>query len=319
MSDLDINKEAGNKEEGKNNRKFLLIGFIILLLAINGIQYFMGSKKDEKIEKQVVELKASDTKIKELSHELDSLENEIKSKIDEITKLGGDVTSLQAQLAQLQKDKVTLASNAATAKKNYASIAAKLDGLNAMLRDKDEEIEKLKKEQEHLFNENTGLKTTIVKKDSAFTEVDKKKRELEELVDKAKVLKATNIKVIAVTKRNKEKVDAKHSEEEFKAKNIDKINVVFTLADNKLAKVESKEILLRVLGPDGAALNNGDSFKYQGKDIYFSTKYTHFFDNKEGAPITISFSKGSEYLKGGHSIELYCEGQLIGTHSFRVK
>ena len=49
-----------------------------------------------------------------------------------------------------------------------------------------EEIEKLKKEQEHLFNENTGLKTTIVKKDSAFTEVDKKKRELEELVDKAK-------------------------------------------------------------------------------------------------------------------------------------
>ena len=87
MSDLDINKEAGNKEEGKNNRKFLLIGFIILLLAINGIQYFMGSKKDEKIEKQVIELKESDTKIKALSHELDSLENEIKSKIDEIEEL----------------------------------------------------------------------------------------------------------------------------------------------------------------------------------------------------------------------------------------
>lgn len=319
MSDLDINNEAANKEEGKSNRKFLLIGFIILLLAINGIQYFMGSKKDEKIEKQVVELKESDTKIKALTHELDSLENEIKSKIDEITKLGGDITSLEAQLAQLQKDKITLASNAATANKKYAEIKSNLVGLNALLRDKDAEIEQLKKDQEILHNKNVDLQHTIVKKDSAYTEVDKKKRELQEMVDNAKVLKATNIKVVALSKRNKPKVDLKHAEEEFKAKNIDKINVVFTLADNKLANVESKDILLRVLGPDGAALNNGESFKYQGKDIYFSTKYTHFFDNKEGAIITISYSKGTEYLKGGHSIELYCEGQLIGSHNFRVK
>ena len=305
-----------------DNKKWIYIAIIILLLLGNGVLFYMNSNKATEIHEKTILIKEAQNQNAALIHQLDSAKIEIQARIDEVVKLGGDTAELGQKLRQLSGLVASLQSQTSKAKADANRARQELADLKIMLREKDAEIEKLKEEREHLFKENTGLKNTVVAKDSTITELDKKKRELDELVTKAAVLKAENIKVVAINKSGKEKVDPKHPEEEFKAKKIDKLKITFRFVDNKVAKIEEKQVLLRVLGPDGAAIyneaNGGGSFKVDGKDLYYSASQKIFFDNKEQEQ-TFVWSKGNQFASGPHTVEVYCEGHLVGSHTFKVK
>jgi cell division protein ZapB len=319
MSEIE---NAASENPGKSGgKKGLIIGIIIILLLINGIQYFLGTQKETQIKEKIVLIEKAEGKNKALITTLDSIQVEMTKRLDEITRLGGDTATLAAQIRQLEKDKITLLKSASSAKAMYNKIKGDIEGYKEMLRQKDEEIAKLTQERDHFYGETVELKTTVAKKDSNITVLEKVKRELDEKVQLAQVLKAEKIHVSAISKKNKEKKNDKEVEE-FKAKAIDKLKVTFNLAENKVAKVESKEILLRVLGPDGAAIYNestgGGAFKFEGKDIYYTEKQSVFYDGKN-PEVTFLYSKGTPYAQGTHTIEIYCEGHLIGTHQLKVK
>lgn len=319
MSEIENNVEETPSKSG--SKKGLFIGFIIILLLINGIQYYLGTQKETTIKEKIVLIKEAENKNKALASELDSIGIEMTKRLEEITRLGGDTATLAAQIRQLEKDKITLLKSASSAKALYNKVKGDIEGYKEMLRQKDEEIAKLTKERDHFYGETVELKTTVAKKDSNITVLEKVKRELDEKVQLAQVLKAEKIHVSAINKKNKEKKNDKEIEE-FKGKQIDKLKVSFNLAENKVAKVESKEVLLRVLGPDGAAIYNestgGGAFKFEGKDIYYSAKQSVFYDGKN-PEVSFLYSKGTPYASGTHTVEVYCEGHLIGTHQVKIK
>ena len=108
----------------------------------------------------------------------------------------------------------------------------------------------------------------------------------------------------------------------FKAKKVDKLKVVFNLADNKVAKKDSKQVMLRVIDPSGAVLfdntTGGGTFTAVGKEIPYTAMQEISFSNTK-QKLTYNYVKGSAYVPGKYKIELYCESHMIGEGQFLVK
>jgi hypothetical protein len=133
----------------------------------------------------------------------------------------------------------------------------------------------------------------------------------------ASVLKAENMKFEAINNKGKVK-----DGQEFKVKALEKLRISFNIAENKIARVENKEIYLRLNEPDGSTLfdlaTGGGMFTYEGKEIPFTLKTDVLFDNKK-PEVGFVYLKGSGYKPGKYTVELYSEGYIIGTGSFTVK
>ena len=116
--------------------------------------------------------------------------------------------------------------------------------------------------------------------------------------------------------------EKKDDDEEFRAKQVDKIKVTFRLAKNEVTEKGSKEILMRLIEPDGAAVYNletgGGSFEIDGNQAFYTAKTDVLFENAQEMG-SFLYSKGADYKKGRHTIELFTEGYKIGQASFTLK
>ncbi|MFN8353032.1 MAG: hypothetical protein U0Y10_01175 [Spirosomataceae bacterium] len=309
----------------KNNP--ILVAALALMTIIAGVLGFSLYNQKEVSTNQAQVIQQKTTELLATHAKLDSISSELTNKIAEVQKLGGDVSELLKVKAQLETDKVVLRRN------NGASIAkyeAKIKEYESFLTQKDAEIAKLKEENgqllannETLNQENTSLKTNLATthrayKDTLNTYVAQNK-ELTEKVSIASALKAQNVKVAAITSKGKLKED---DENEYKAKRMEKIKVSYTLAPNPLTKQEEKEVLVRVLDPEGAVLSNGldgSTFYWAGKEVMYTGKQKVQYNNSNQNVEWVFAKGGDRYRPGKYNVELYAEGFKIGEGNFTVK
>jgi hypothetical protein len=60
------------------------------------------------------------------------------------------------------------------------------------------------------------------------------------------------------------------------------------------------------------------TFELDGKETFYTEKQEILFDNTQ-QQVNFLYEKGSEYLPGRYVMELYTDGYLMGSKSFRVK
>ncbi|RZK16114.1 MAG: hypothetical protein EOO56_20820, partial [Hymenobacter sp.] len=171
----------------------------------------------------------------------------------------------------------------------------------------------------NLYTETTTLKQRQNKLTDTISTIAKTNRELSDKVSVASRLMADNIRVSVLNKKDKEKTDDK---EEFKAKRVDRVKVTFNLARNDVSPKETKQIYLRILEPDGAALYNlstgGGTFSVDGQEAFYTQKQDVVFDNSK-QPLQFIYAKGGDYKIGAHTVELYEGGALMGKTTFTLK
>ena len=94
------------------------------------------------------------------------------------------------------------------------------------------------------------------------------------------------------------------------------------MGKNEVAAKETKEIMMRLIEPDGSALYNlqtgSGTFTLNGEETFYTAKRDIVFDNTQ-QPVSFVYSKGAEYKRGLHTIEIYAEGYLIGKTTFTLK
>ena len=306
-----MNKPENEKDN--SGKKWLLLAIIIILLLINAIQLYLQNQSKKEIAEKVVVIQNKDAEIKVYNYKLDSIQGEMQQRYEEIAKLGGDTASMGTLMRQLKVDKKRLASSAANAESKYRQIKAQYDQLMA---NKDTEIETLRAERDDLFKQNNDLKRQQVSLSDSMSDLKVKREELSKQVAIAAILKASNVRVIYVNKKDREVDDA-----EIKAKKVAKLKISFDVVENKVAKIESKAFLLRVIEPDGAAIYDlnlgGGSLQYEGKDLYYTAKQEVLYDQSQKT-ITFYYAKGAEYKPGKHLIEIFCDGNLIGRGGFTL-
>ena len=293
-----------------NSKAGFIIAFLSIIVIIQGVKIYLDFKDKAEITEQKAnveeDLAGTMQRLKEIQTELDQ-------KITEIQKLGGDITDLQKAKGEVDAQ---LKRNVAKSSKAIKELKDRVQGYEELLKIKDEEIEKLKSVNKELFTENKQLKTQKNVLNDSINRLATKKDELATKVAIASQLKAENISVMAVNSKGKER------ESPFKNRQLEKLKVEFNLAENKVAPVEGKKIIIRVIDENGQVIfdvaKGSGTFMLDNKEEFYTAQQEILFDNTR-QKLTFFYTKGSEYVTGNYSVEIYTDGYRMSAVQFVVK
>lgn len=265
-------------------------------------------------------LDIKEAQLAKTSADLDSLSRELQNKIEEVKKLGGDTVVLYQMQRALRSD-LAMAKKAANdgqaAKEEIERLEERIKLYMVQLKEKDDEIARLIAEREQMSKENTSLKTKVSSSMDSLSKLDRNRRELADKIGLASILRAENISLFAIDRKGREEEN-----DSFRGKKLDQLGVEFNIADNKVAKQETKEIMLVVTDPSGNTLSDpatgGGSFTVSGMQTNYSSKQSFMFDNNR-PKVTFRWKPVSRLAAGTYTASIYCEGYKIGEAPFEIR
>jgi predicted nuclease with TOPRIM domain len=294
----------------KNNKPSIIIALLSIVVIVQAIKIYTDSQKKEQLQDTITITK---DELSSTLSRLDSIKIELDQKISQIQKLGGDVSELQKVKTEVEAQ---LRRSTARSSKEIAQLKDKVEGYTELLKTKDAEIEKLKSVNKELFSENKTLKTKQNKLSDSITTLAKNKSELADKVAIASQLRIENAKVTGINSKGKER------ESPFKNKQLSKLKVEFNLAENKVAPIEGKKILIRIIDENKQVIfdvaKGSGTFTLNGKDEFYTAMQEILFDNTK-QKMTFFYEKGSEYASGNYTIEVYTENYKMGSAQFTIK
>jgi cell division protein ZapB len=296
--------------EKKSNRTSIFIGLLIVIMLIQSVKIYLDYKEKVEVKEQ---LASTEEDLGETMQKLKDIQTELDQKIGEIQKLGGDVKELEKAKAEVEAE---LKRSSKRSAKALQELKDRVEGYEILLKTKDEEIEKLKNVNTQLFSENKTLKTKQNKLSDSIVNLAKGKDELASKVAIASQLKAENISVKAVNSKGKER------ESPFKNRQLQKLKVEFNLAENKVAPIEGKKIIIRIIDENSQVIfdvaRGSGTFMYNGKEEFYTAAQEILFDNTK-QKLTYLYEKGSDYTAGKYTIEIYSNDYKIGAGVFEIK
>ncbi|MBL7843229.1 MAG: chromosome segregation protein SMC [Cyclobacteriaceae bacterium] len=295
----------------KSNQKYAII---IAVLSIIIIVQFVSSYFNKQERDQLrVEKSSTEEQLATTMHRLDEISAELDQRIAEIQRLGGDISELTKAKEEIEtKLKKTRTANGQVIKE----LKDKVEGYELLLKNKDEEIEKLKNVNKELLTENTTLKVQKSKLGDSINRLTQTKEELASKVTLASQLKAENVRIVAVNDKGKER------ESPFRNRQVGNIKVEFNLAENNVAPIEGKKIMIRIVDQNGQVLfdvaRGSGTFMYNSKEEFYTASQEILFDNTR-QKLTYLYDKGSDYAPGTYTLEIYCDDYKMGSGQFSVK
>ncbi|MCK5104624.1 MAG: chromosome segregation protein SMC [Cyclobacteriaceae bacterium] len=307
MSEQSGNIQTSTPEPKKTNRVLIYIvaALAVLLVAALVVNFIRENNLRERNAELMV-----------VYSRLDSIGNEMQLKIVEIEQLGGNIDTLTMIKDSLEIEKESLLDARTRSNKQIKTLKARVEGYRELLVMKDVEISELKKVNTELVVENIELKTERKVLNQNLRQAKKTEEKLTEKVQIASRLEAENIVIAALSQKGKAK------EDEFRARQIDKLKVEFNIAKNDVAPISGKEILIRIIDDNENVLfdvaRGSGTFTLDGKETFYTAKQEILFDNSQQI-VSFLYYKGSEYLPGRYVMEVYTDGYMMGRKSFRVK
>lgn len=294
----------------KSSRSAIFIVLLLIIIAIQSVKIYFDYKEKVQVKQQLV---TTEEDLAGTMQRLNDVKTELDQKIADIQKLGGNIADLQKAKAEVEKE---LRRSTQRSTKAMNELKDRLDGYEELLKVKDQEIEKLKSVNKELFSENKNLKTKQNKLSDSINVLSKNKEELASKVALASQLKAENASVKGVSSKGKER------DSPFKNRQLQKIKVDFNLADNKVAPIEGKKILVRIVDENGQVIfdvaKGSGTFMFNGKEEFYTSAQEILFDNTK-QKLTFFYEKGSDYAEGNYQVEIFADNYKIGVVSFTIK
>ena len=285
---------------------YILSVIIIIFIVVSSILIYNN------IQKEKIRIKQQ-TELDELYIDLDSVSNVLNDKILTISQLGGDIDSLLILKENIETEKREFRNRA------YAQInrlQGKVDGYRELLLAQDEEIEKLKKLNEQLFEENKEQKVEINTLNDEITNINRSNKKLEEQIEIAGRLEIKDIEIVGVFRNGSTKINS------FKNRSLNKLIVNFTVLENSLSRIEVLDIYLRIIKPSGQVVydisKGSGSFTFDKRELFYSIKDEILIDKSE-MTYNIEYVKSEELNKGEYQVILYTNNYEIGRSEFIIK
>jgi hypothetical protein len=298
-------KPARN-DRGKN----ILIIVLVILVVMSGIKLYTDYVDKTRKSEEILILSEENN---DLNRRIDSVSFQLDLRIQEIEKLGGDVAELTEIKNQLTEERNL---NRARSAQEIAALNRRINDYSTRLKEKDEEILKLREINQQLFTENEDLKTNQAQIQEEVVQLNITKKELQEKVNIAARLKAENIVIAAVNSRGKEREDG------FRNRQIEKLKVSFNLMDNKVAEHGPVDIYVQVIAPNNQPIfdvaKGSGTFTLDGREEFYTVHQDILFNNTR-QELSYFYEKGSKYTPGVYEVRIYADGYQIGNKSFEVK
>lgn len=297
----------------KDQSKNIIIIVLVLLVIISGIKLYTDYVDRTKKTEEILLLS---TENNELNQRLDSVTYQLDLRIKEIEKLGGDVKALEAVRDQLISERNSTKQRSSA---EIANLNSKINNLNNLIAQKDQEILELRAANQQLFTENQDLKTTQAEIEEEVAQLNIQKQDLQAKVDVASMLKAENINIAAVNSRGKERVE---TTKDFRNRQIERLKVSFNLADNKVAEKGPRNVYVQILDPKGQPIfdvaKGSGTFMINGQEQFYTVKQDLIFDNTN-QELILYYEKGSDYTSGNHTVKVFVDNYPAGSKTFAVK
>ena len=245
------------------------------------------------VEKELATTSEELNKYKGQSARLDSLLMEANSKIDEQKEKIKEIIRKEKNAQSLNK-----------------KLAAELEEVKKL---RDQYLEKI----DQLLVENEGLKKDKAELTSTVETISKN---LETTVNTASVLKSEYVKV----KSFKKKSSGKYTETAM-AKRTNKLEVCFSILENKIAKPGTKDVYLKIVEPGGKTLGSrsegSNVFKMAGSgdEVMYSTSQQVDYKNERQDVCMNWEEKERIFTPGTYVIEIYIDGNLSTAASYVLK
>lgn len=286
---------------------FVGLGILIILLAV---KIFLDHQEKVELE-EYYQTELNDARVK-----LDEINAELEQTIQQIDSLGGDIEELLATQEELTAERDQLQRTRTANRQLIGRLRRKTDGYEELLKEKDKEIQRLTELNESLLTENTDLKTEKRELSKNIVDLNEEKTELQGKVDIAARLQAENINIYSVSKSGRER------EGRLRNRHLNQLKVVFNIADNELAQLSAREIMIRITDQNNQVIfdvaNGSGSFMLDGKETFYTATQDILFDNSKQV-MTFLYEKGSPYEAGTYTMEVFTDEYLMGASTFTVR
>ena len=196
---------------------------------------------------------------------------------------------------------------------NYAKIKEyekEVGTLRSVMRNYLKQIDSLNSLNKKLVAENVSYRKEISTANLRADVAEEKASELANKVRQGAVLRARSISMVALNSRENEV---------SRVKNAAILRVDFAITPNELAAPGNRKVYLCIKSPDGYLLTSESmpTFEYQGLNMGYSAVREVDYQN-EDVEVSIYYH-GSGFTEGQYSIELYTDGNLIGSGSVSMR
>ncbi|MBI3720391.1 MAG: hypothetical protein HY252_17575 [Sphingobacteriales bacterium] len=295
----------------KDNRAIIYGLLTLLLLGSWGYIVWDKTKHNETVA-------AKDAQITNLDSAKNSLQTEYNSALTRLDDMSGKNAKLDSLLKRDQADiqaknkriKQLLSKQHATdaelkeARQLIGELNGRIDGYVA-------EIEKLKGENLQLTQDKQVLTTEKEQLTKDKADLTDTKTKLEEKVDVASTLNASNINIVAINEKRNGR-----EKETTVAKRVDKLKVSFDVF-NRIADPGEKDVYVVITGPDGKVISNESlgsgkfTAREEGEKLY-TQKNTVVFATAQKVTVDVTWKPNSNFATGDYKIEIYNNGFKIG-------
>ena len=185
------------------------------------------------------------------------------------------------------------------AKKDVAQLKGDVSVLRTSLNELKMRNELLQRENMHLSDQvsSTGMKIDALSQEN---------NNLKDKVIAASALKVSNIQVNGISVSKKGSIET-----ETRARRVDQLQILFSIADNTLAKGGNKEVFIRVIDPSGNLFGDANNIFYvHGEKLQYTFKdVINFTNNGEEYQFLWPLDK---FKKGAYTVLLYNDNAIMG-------
>ena len=196
---------------------------------------------------------------------------------------------------------------------NYAKIKEyekEVGTLRSVMRNYLKQIDSLNNLNKKLVAENVTYRKEISTARLRADVAEEKASELENRVRQGAVLRARDITMVALNARDNVV---------SRIKNAVTLRVDFAISSNELAAPGNRKVYMCIKSPDGYLLTSESmpTFEYQGMNIGYSAVREVDYQNQD-VEVSIYY-RGSGFTEGQYSIELYADGNMIGSGTVSMR
>jgi predicted nuclease with TOPRIM domain len=302
----------------KDNRSIIYGLLIVALLGTWGYIIWDKSKTKELTSQLQAQLVTSDSGKNVLQNEY----NSALQRLDELTSMNSSLDSLvktkNSEVGNLKSRIQSLLKKQNKTAADLVEARRLIDELNGKITSYVQEVEVLRGENLQLKTEKQDL---ITQKESLQKEYDSTKvvkQQVEEKLDVASTLNASNINVVTIDERR----SGKEVEKE-RAKRVDKIRVTFDVF-NRVGDDGTKDVYVVITDPTGTvvsneALGSGRFTTREEGEKVFTKKASVNFSAGKAAPVVIEWKPGIKFVGGAYKVSIYNNGFKIGEGSRTLK
>lgn len=286
----------------------IAVGAAVIAIVSGGLLLYFSSQMNERQEEneQMIEVLKMDKAEMENEYQQFAMQyNEMMAQINNdslANQLAIEQEKVQKLLQELRQTKETNVKEIMRLKKELAT-------LRDILKDYVMQIDSLNRENMALRVDNDKLRNQNQEAREHISSLSSQKEVLEDKVAIASQLNATNIKAMAQTKRNKE------TEKISKAK---KLVVSFNIARNVTTQTGMRSIYIMITTPTGSVLTSGGTFTYENRDLPYSICKNIEYTGEEQS-ITVYWDIAESLSAGEYRVDIFADGQNIGTTSFNLR